>query len=148
LSESKVVARFILTVNQRTIPESNPPNAAAERGGEQLLWLSAANCLASLSTSASRILRGINAPSCRRVYTPVYTSTQSRFQSHFGSVVMDERRMVAAARTVALNPRRRGSLSLVGLALVERPRASGRPRGCAHDRRAALGAARSECALI
>ena len=38
--------------------------------------------------------------------------------------------------------------ALVGLALVERPRASGRPRGCAHDRRAALGAARSECALI
>jgi hypothetical protein len=32
LSESKVVARFILTVNQRTIPESNPPNATAEGG--------------------------------------------------------------------------------------------------------------------
>ncbi len=51
------------------------------------------------------------------------------FQSRYGSVVMDEDHLLAAARYVALNPVR-ARLASVGvprarLALVERPRPSG-----------------------
>ncbi|HME83157.1 MAG TPA: hypothetical protein VKG91_01050, partial [Roseiarcus sp.] len=49
-SESNVVARFILTVNQRMIPESIPPTDIDERG-EQLRPKWRRNPLKSLKTA-------------------------------------------------------------------------------------------------
>jgi hypothetical protein len=87
----------------------------------------------------------MNAPLCRGARTPVYTSKQSRFQSRFGSVVLDERRMMAAARTVALNPASAWLAARAG----DRRWSSARAHLAARDDalafgRAALGAAQPE----